>query len=446
VHLRKDGFALITDCDATVSRLVGWSTGEMVGRRTLDFIHSADRQRTVESWVQMLEAPERPHHARWRHRHKDGSYVWVDVTNHNLLSTVGHVLAEMVEAPGEQEDASQVDSSGVISDSEAATLIARVMSEKEWFLRRLTERLPMGVALASSEGVLVYANSQMRQLLCTSTATALPDLFSWVVDEDRFALTTALEAALGHGSDEDLELRVAPPKSQRSLRCLVSIRALGESLGAGGLIVTATDVTESARLREELQRRAAIDHLTGCSNRETTVAFLAGVLDAGVPTAAVFIDINGFKMVNDRYGHAAGDDLLADIASRLLAAARAGDVVGRIGGDEFLLVCPGVPDTSTAFALAFRVADALGGRVPADGSAPGPSASVGVAHTEAGMATPDQLIAAADAAMYQAKRTMSPFPVLFDDSPISLRTAGSTLLRPAARTSPSQALGLTSGV
>jgi diguanylate cyclase (GGDEF)-like protein/PAS domain S-box-containing protein len=415
VRLRKDGFALIIDCDSTVSRLLGWTAEEMLGKRTLDFIHPGDRQRTVESWVQMLEAPERPHHARWRHRHKDGSFVWVDVTNHNLLQSVGHVLAEIVETTDRQPVSDEAESDAAISDEdEAATLIARMMSEKEWFLRRLTERLPMGVALTSAEGTLVYANSQMRQLLFASTATALPDLFSWVVDEDRLALTAALEAALGDRSDEDLELRVCTPQSTRALRCLVSIRALGEPTDASaGLIVTATDVTESARLREELERRATIDHLTGCHNRETTVALLAEMLGAGIPTAAVYIDINRFKTVNDRHGHAAGDELLANIASRLLRAARAGDVVGRIGGDEFLVVCPGVPDTNTALAIAFRVAEALRGPVPADGSPPGPSASVGVARTQAGITTPDQLIAAADTAMYEAKRTKSPFPVLF---------------------------------
>jgi len=242
----------------------------------------------------------------------------------------------------------------------------------------------------------------------------LADLFSRVVEEDRPAINVALEAALAHGGDEDLELRVSTRQSRHPLRYLVNIRALNKSAGVtSGLIVTASDVTESARLREELERRASIDHLTGCHNRESTLTLLTGVLGAGVPTAAVYVDINGLKTVNDRDGHAAGDDVLRDIARRLLGAARGGDLVGRMGGDEFLLVCPEVPDANTALAIASRVAEALQDPAAAGANTQRPSASVGVAYSQAGGPDPDQLIGAADAAMYEAKRAMSPFPVLF---------------------------------
>jgi len=115
-------------------------------------------------------------------------------------------------------------------------------------------------------------------------------------------------------------------------------------------MVCVADVSESARLREELEHQATIDPLTGCRSRAATVRFLSDVLDRAIPCAAVFIDINGFKKVNDHHGHAAGDELLADIAARVLGALRPGEIVGRIGGDEFLLVCPAVADPAAALA------------------------------------------------------------------------------------------------
>jgi len=126
--------------------------------------------------------------------------------------------------------------------------------------------------------------------------------------------------------------------------------------------------------------------------------------------------VNGLKAVNDELGHGAGDDLLAEIGSRLARSARSGDVVGRIGGDEFLLVCPAVSDPAAALAIARRAAEALEGPAQ-EGATPvrsGPLASIGVAHTATGGATPDELIAAADAAMYQAKGSGGCRPVVFE--------------------------------
>jgi diguanylate cyclase (GGDEF)-like protein len=130
-----------------------------------------------------------------------------------------------------------------------------------------------------------------------------------------------------------------------------------------GAIICISDVTERARMREELEIRATYDALTGCHNRASILAALERAMqapssrDAG--TAVLFVDLDRFKHVNDRWGHAVGDQLLRRTSERLTANARGGDLVGRLGGDEFLVVCENVATEEQAAAIGERIAAAL---------------------------------------------------------------------------------------
>jgi diguanylate cyclase (GGDEF)-like protein len=128
--------------------------------------------------------------------------------------------------------------------------------------------------------------------------------------------------------------------------------------------------------------------------------------------AVIFVDLDRFKDVNDRLGHAAGDELLGVVASRLLRAVRADDIVGRIGGDEFLVIRPGVTSSAQAMNSAKRLADTFrhqvrlkAGRLPCH-------ASIGVAWSSDPLLDAEGLVAMADAAMYKAKRSDGGQPVL----------------------------------
>ena len=118
----------------------------------------------------------------------------------------------------------------------------------------------------------------------------------------------------------------------------------------------------------------------------------------------IFIDLDGFKRVNDTLGHAAGDELLAIAADRLKGAIRDEDIVGRLGGDEFLVICPQISGPEPAMKLAQRLAAALTGTVPLAAGASRLSASVGIAWSKGRQTTADVLVARADAAMYESKR------------------------------------------
>lgn len=156
----------------------------------------------------------------------------------------------------------------------------------------------------------------------------------------------------------------------------------------------------------ELQKRASTDPLTGLPNRlllEERLAQALRALAGGRRLAVLFIDLDGFKPINDSFGHAAGDQLLTQVAARLRQITRERDTVARVGGDEFLLLLEDVNDASDALAMAERLQLALAQPFEVVGKQVQISSSIGlVVHPDQGQA--EKLVAQADAAMYAAKR------------------------------------------
>ena len=135
--------------------------------------------------------------------------------------------------------------------------------------------------------------------------------------------------------------------------------AAGVVTGAVGWL---SDVTDRAQLHRELEVRASVDKLTSCLNREASLKLVEQMTAApkapGEGNALIFIDLDRFKSVNDRFGHGAGDRLLAAAGDRLRGTARKGDAVGRVGGDEFIVICPRVESSAQAVKIAERIAAA----------------------------------------------------------------------------------------
>jgi len=153
-------------------------------------------------------------------------------------------------------------------------------------------------------------------------------------------------------------------------------------------------------LEADLVRRSRLDPLTGLVNRHTLEASLQDMLDVGAVTV-LYCDLDHFKHANDRFGHAFGDTVLAVAAERLGGTLRASDLLGRVGGDEFVAACPRMT-SADAVAAVQRLEDALVLPIVVNGEEVTIGVSVGTATGEKG-STATALIAAADNVMYSIK-------------------------------------------
>jgi diguanylate cyclase (GGDEF)-like protein len=175
---------------------------------------------------------------------------------------------------------------------------------------------------------------------------------------------------------------------------------------------------EMRELHQVLRRQAREDVLTGMPNRAALGDVLTAALDRRCPgrlLAVLFIDLDGFKLVNDSLGHAAGDDLLLHAAERIQTAIREADVAARLGGDEFVVVCAELDEVATALAVARRIATSLERPFRVAGQDAVVTASIGVAVADDADTTADDLLRRADLAMYEAKATGRGQLVVFDD-------------------------------
>ena len=172
------------------------------------------------------------------------------------------------------------------------------------------------------------------------------------------------------------------------------------------------DITPQKRMQQLLAHRALHDALTNLPNRVLLRDRIEGALARaqrdGSGVAVLFLDLDGFKVLNDTHGHAAGDEILRVVAERLRAAVRTDDTVARFGGDEFVIVCHDIVNEERAGTIAQRVAAAVAVPVSLHGRDVVVHASIGVVLGRPG-AVPDVLVHDADTAMYDAKHNSRAF-------------------------------------
>jgi len=182
-----------------------------------------------------------------------------------------------------------------------------------------------------------------------------------------------------------------------------------DDLSVGRYVALMSDVSELRQQREALKRLAHFDALTGLPNR----ALLQDRLEQGIARcdrdhtelAVLYMDLDGFKAVNDTYGHDAGDEVLRSIAKRVQGILRRTDTLARLGGDEFVAVMPGLSDTDQCIHLITRIIEECGRPVAYKGVELKVSTSVGMTLYPRDNVDGDHLIRHADMAMYEAKRS-----------------------------------------
>jgi diguanylate cyclase (GGDEF)-like protein/PAS domain S-box-containing protein len=384
----KSMTAVTTAIDANVTGMLGWLPEQMIGVRSSEFVHPDDYDRLVASWMDLV-ARRGTQRVRLRHRCRDGSWLWIEVEQiHNGA-----------------EDPDEVDVVSYVSDISEEMAAHEALRRREQLFSRLAESLPSGVAQIQQDLSVVYANARLGTILGIAPINDMSDVLAGVVEHDRAALSDAVKAALEQSEDRDLEVDVARADSVERRRCALTIAAVDDQEGQPGVLICVSDITDQARSHQELQVRATTDPLTGVLNRATIMQALDRSLSRPhqAPTGVIYVDIDRFKPVNDRMGHAAGDELLVHVAKSLDAATGREEVVGRMGGDEFVLLCPSPENPARAASLAHRLQQALNQPLDISAGTVDLHASIGVAFSEPGD-TCDVLVALADSAMYQSKR------------------------------------------
>lgn len=199
-------------------------------------------------------------------------------------------------------------------------------------------------------------------------------------------------AALPDGRSVPVEVRTRPAVGSHHL----------------GAVVAFWDISDELEQRRALEELALTDPLTGLANRalltDRLQLAISGLSRRRGHVGVLFIDLDGFKPLNDAMGHAAGDEVLRSVAARLRDETRAGETVARVGGDEFVVVLTEIEDPANAQQLAERGLAAIGRQLLLEGGEAYISASIGVAITNVPSTRPDRLLSDADVAMYEAKR------------------------------------------
>jgi diguanylate cyclase (GGDEF)-like protein/PAS domain S-box-containing protein len=262
------------------------------------------------------------------------------------------------------------------------------------------------VLMLDTEGRIVRANERFLDM-AGEEADRIEGrpLLELVTGWSQKRVVTGLrEAGLGTRDTIDLGVTRAGAHVDARMTCGPLWRR-GRVVGIWGLL---RDVTEEKQAERELEDRALRDYLTGLPNRALFNDRLEHAVQrsrrGGNEVALLYVDLDGFKPVNDTAGHAAGDEVLREVAHRLVSIARAGDTVGRIGGDEFGVLIETTDGPQEAMGVAGRILSRIQVPIVVDGVDIQIGASVGVAMSDDEARDTDELVRRADLAMYEAKR------------------------------------------
>jgi diguanylate cyclase (GGDEF)-like protein/PAS domain S-box-containing protein len=276
------------------------------------------------------------------------------------------------------------------------------------------------VVVVGADGVLEYASPAFQSVLGYAPEIAHTFTAEMLLHpEDRPALTVAMAAAGGSGSSINEEIRLRRADGQW-LWFEAAITNLTADPDVNGFVADLRDITRRKDAEDRLAHAALHDALTGLPNRTLILnrveQMLARARRQHTKVAALFLDLDNFKDINDTLGHKAGDELLAEVATRMAGALREGETVGRLGGDEFVVLVEGSSLAAGANVVAERMVEVLAPpfSIPASNVPLEVTASIGIA--EGDRAITGELLRDADIALYQAKAAGKHCAVAFSPS------------------------------
>jgi len=354
----------------------------------------AERSLAEAAWQRARENST-PFTFEFRLWNPDGEVMWVHVSTQPQLGTNATITGYV----GTAHD---------VTDA----VVKRVLSEQ---LVGLLDVTADAVLVFDQHGVLMFCNDGARELIGVNEQSGLNDaaaqmFIQAIRDQVPREVTTSSTSNRWEG---ELGFR-SPDGIMRTLSIVLQIVRTADGV-ISHYSAIARDITEAKQLQDELTRQATHDAMTGLPNRVLFLRKLSEALERSRTlkrgVTVLFVDLDKLKDVNDNIGHGVGDQLLNTIAKRLVSATRPSDIVARIGGDEFVVLCDGLGDEHVAMDVADRVRQAMTGQVILQGIEIFTSASIGIA-----MATPAllaeespndaavTLLRNADTAMYRAKQ------------------------------------------
>ncbi|MEM7339049.1 MAG: sensor domain-containing diguanylate cyclase [Actinomycetota bacterium] len=377
-----DVSGVIVSASPEFEAMLGLPTDAVVGHSALDIIHPDDQEAGIVAWVELLAAPDTVTRLRQRFKTVDGNWLWCEATEWNTLDSAEPpvVMAELVD----------------ISREVAAQA---ALQRRETLLDRLSRSLPSGIIYTDDEGETAVSNDRWEELTGLPADAGVAALVDRVDEPE--AILAAIERAEQTGSDENLDVTFVAGEGSCQFGTL-HLRPVHENDRRIGLLVTLDDVTSLRLAKKQLEDQSRRDPLTGALNRLGIEEAVTAKIDSG-DAAVIFVDLDQFKVINDTHGHAVGDEVLQEVARGISGLLRDGDSLGRIGGDEFLVLLAGSRSARHAETVARRIGELLPTLADAVAARVTIAASVGTARAMA-YDDFDTLIGRADAAMYVDKR------------------------------------------
>jgi diguanylate cyclase (GGDEF)-like protein/PAS domain S-box-containing protein len=292
----------------------------------------------------------------------------------------------------------------------------RQLRDAEERYRTLVERLPAIVYVADfgSQGTWRYVSPQIEAVLGFTPAEWLADAGLWarqIHPVDRELVLAAEEQLRSHGVEESAiwEYRMLARDGAVVWIRDEAVMIPGDETRTPQMRGVMIDITDRKKLEERLTHQAFYDGLTGLPNRALFLERLDHALARAArrPTdivAVLFLDLDGFKVVNDTLGHTAGDELLKAVSRRLVDGSRADDTAARLGGDEFTMLLEDVSGVDEVARYATRVLERISAPVDVEEHRLTVSASIGIAISGSGDMSAEDLLRQADVAMYRAKQ------------------------------------------
>ena len=389
-------FLLAVEADGTVvsssQDVVLGYTLDRLGSHVGEFLHPDDLPSLFEVVGRARSIPGYRDRIQIRARHADGSWRMLDVAIFQVNEpTDSHLVGRAVLRVRDITD-------------EAVWTGAAPVEGADRFLS-LAEALPMGILSADPRGWVVFCNEATEEIFNLPAEQLVGHGWERLIHpDDRSEVISAGTEVIRSAQPQQVIFRIQTGLFIRW--AAARFVPLGPDQPTGW-IATVDDVTDRRRAESELTHQATHDPLTGLPNRvlleDRLQQACARLHDSAEAVSLLFIDLDGFKSVNDTFGHTIGDQVLIEVARRLRRIVRSVDTVARLGGDEFVAFCEALPEREVREVVQ-RLHDAIGIPLMINGDAIRVGASIGVEATRDPQATFDDLLARADQAMYREKR------------------------------------------